>query len=82
MEPNVNINLDNCEWITCECGSHMFDSKIMFKKISAILAPDGQERIVPIDTVVCKECGNVPSFFHENSYQVPDYLKAKEKLTL
>lgn len=60
--PGLTINIANAPWKVCECGSHLFKQVLMFKKISQFESPSGSEESVPLDLVICEECGKIPSF--------------------
>ena len=32
----------------------------MFKKLSALVSPNGRESLIPIETFACIECGTIP----------------------
>ena len=41
----------------CECGNAVFEQAHIFRKISSIASPTGQELVVPIPVFVCMACG-------------------------
>lgn len=47
--------------ITCDCGGMIFEQGIVLKKFSAIVSPSGKEEVYPMEVLVCKACGKVPS---------------------
>jgi hypothetical protein len=49
--------------VTCECGGMLFQEKIFFKVLSALISPSGKEELVPMPVFVCEKCGKVPSIF-------------------
>jgi hypothetical protein len=53
----------NSKSVTCECGGMLFQEKIFFKILSALISPSGKEEVVPMPIFVCEKCGKVPSFF-------------------
>ncbi|MEK9767546.1 MAG: hypothetical protein VW683_01385 [Betaproteobacteria bacterium] len=60
----VQVDISQAETITCDnCHNLTFQSVLMFKKISAIMSPTGQEAIVPIETYRCSSCGNINTEF-------------------
>jgi len=63
--------------ITCECGGMIFQEKLFFKRISAILAPSGKEEVAPMPIMVCENCGKVPSAFDTNNV-LPEEVRAKK----
>jgi len=42
-----------------KCGHTFFENVFKVKKISALMSPNGQESIVPVQTLRCLECGNI-----------------------
>lgn len=57
----VNINLNEAQDLICpNCNGHFFNTVFMFKKISALVSPNGKESIIPIETFACIECGTIP----------------------
>jgi hypothetical protein len=73
--------LRNSANILCDCGGMIFSEKLFFKKISAIISPDGREQMAPMPIMVCETCGKVPSIFDANDV-LPEEIKAKPKSAL
>ena len=42
------------------CGNLIFEEKMTFKKISAIMSPSAKEELLPIAAIVCSKCGLIP----------------------
>lgn len=61
--------------IECECGGLVFEEKLFFKTISAIISPSGKEEIAPMPIIICRNCGKVPSAFDQQNI-LPAELKA------
>jgi uncharacterized Zn finger protein len=60
QQPSMNVDLAKAEDLVCEnCGSHFFNLVFMFKKISALMSPNGKPTMAPIETFACIECGTV-----------------------
>lgn len=60
----ISIDLNQATDIGCtECGNKFFSEVVFFKKISALISPNGQEGIVPIPTYACTKCGNINDEF-------------------
>ena len=51
------VNPDDLQDIVCECGSELWEQAMKLKKMSAIVSPDGQEKIAMVPVLVCKKCG-------------------------
>jgi hypothetical protein len=77
-QPQIQINIADAPWITCDCGSHLFKSLIMIKKISQFESPTMREEQVPIDIVVCEGCGKIPNFLTTRIKDIPSELLAKK----
>ena len=67
--------IQNSPTIKCECGGMVFTEKLVFKKMSALLSPSGQEEMFPLNAMVCDSCHKVPSIFDPNNMFPPE-LKA------
>jgi len=65
----------NSKTIACECGGLIFEEKIIFKKLSAIISPSGKEETIPMPVMVCSKCGLVPHVFDPQNV-IPAELKA------
>lgn len=78
--PKLNIN--ELEWTACECSEDalLFTPILLFKKVSALMSPDGKSSQISIDIVKCDKCGKVPSFIHSQIKGFPEILKAKKVL--
>ena len=59
--------IQNSSTIKCECGGIVFSEKMVFKKLSALISPSGQEEMFPLNAMVCEKCGKVPSVFDPNN---------------
>lgn len=63
-KPKINIKAEDLEDVTCDnCEGKVFREAIMFKKVSAIVSPSGQEQLVPCPIFRCDDCGHVPVMF-------------------
>jgi RNase P subunit RPR2 len=64
QQTNVNVNPDDLEDVLCEkCEGQIFEPAFLFKKLSAILSPNGQEMMIPMQVFKCKECGHINKDF-------------------
>lgn len=62
---NSSFDLSSATDVVCsECGNRFFQPVLMFKKISAILSPNGKEGLIPIETCICTKCGNINDEFN------------------
>ena len=61
-QTQVKVDLSQAETLQCEkCTNYLFITSFVLKKISALMSPNGQEGIVPIQVYSCGNCGHVPS---------------------
>jgi len=67
----VNINPSDLEDILCEkCESQCFEPTYLFKKLSAVLSPTGQENIIPMQLYRCAECKHINEMFLPNDVEL------------
>jgi hypothetical protein len=73
--PKITTELiRNSITITCDCGGIIFSEKLIFKKISALLSPSGNEEIVPMPVMICDKCGKTSDVFDPNNV-IPREIK-------
>jgi len=78
--PKIKITPDiikQSKTLTCECGGMLFQSGMIFKKLSQFVSPTGNEEIFPIDVVICAKCGKVPNKFNVGKV-LPDEILAEK----
>ena len=64
QNPQVNINPEDLTDVVCEkCENQTFTMAFLFKKISAILSPNGKESMIPLQVYKCDECGHINKEF-------------------
>ena len=51
------VDIESLPNVKCECGSELWDQATKLKKLSAIVSRDGQEKLIALPVVVCRECG-------------------------
>ena len=68
--PNTNLNqsikvdLNATENIPCEgCEGVYYKQVFIIKRLSALVSPSGEERLIPIQTFQCSTCGHVNEKF-------------------
>tara|TARA_Y100001973_G_C5033658_1_gene249309 strand:+ start:431 stop:664 length:234 start_codon:yes stop_codon:yes gene_type:complete len=60
------IEISKTSAINCEsCGNSTFKQTLLLRKLSALVSPDGQETIVPVQVFACEKCGHVNSEFSD-----------------
>tara|TARA_R110000796_G_scaffold243069_1_gene365457 strand:- start:344 stop:604 length:261 start_codon:yes stop_codon:yes gene_type:complete len=73
QEQQVKINPNDLEDVVCEnCGGQCFEPTFLFKKLSAILSPNGQETMIPLQVYRCHDCGHINTAFLPKSAQTLD----------
>ena len=67
-QPNTNMQvkvaLKDASDLACEkCNHKLFIQLMMFKTLSAIMSPTGEESLIPIQVFACNSCGHVNKQF-------------------
>ena len=65
-DPNmqVKVALKDTSDVTCEkCDHKLFTQLMMFKNLSAVMSPTGEESLIPIQVFACNDCGHVNEQF-------------------
>ena len=58
------IDFSKTSEIKCEkCGNCTFKQTLLMRKMSALVAPNGQETIIPMAVFACEKCGHVNKEF-------------------
>ena len=66
MNQNINIDLKNVKNLERdECQSQIFEPAFIIKHISALMSPNGQETLMPVQLFKCTECGHINEKFLE-----------------
>ena len=61
---NVNINPKDLEDVVCDkCGCQSFTPVMLFKRLSAVLSPNGQKALFPLEVYKCTDCGHINEEF-------------------
>ena len=62
------IDISKTSAIKCEkCENQTFKQSLLLRKLSALVSPNGQETLVPVQVFACEKCGNVNSEFSDVS---------------
>ena len=62
------IDFSKTTQIHCEsCGGSTFKQTLLLRKMSALVAPNGQETIIPMQVFACEKCGHVNKEFSDIS---------------
>ena len=64
----VQVDLRDAETIKCsDCNNYLFITSFILKRLSAIVSPNGQEALIPVQVYSCGNCGKVAEGFLEGS---------------
>jgi len=56
----VQVDLKQADTIKCnECSNYLFITSFILKKLSALMSPNGQEALIPVQVYSCGNCGKV-----------------------
>ena len=75
-ETKLRVDLSQAPWLECSEKNKLFESRILFKRISPIISPTGKEEMIPLEVIVCTKCGKVPTFFSDKAKDIPEELKS------
>jgi len=60
----VKVALKDTSDVVCEkCSHKLFTQLMMFKKLSAVMSPTGEESLIPVQVFACNDCGHVNNQF-------------------
>ena len=60
----LNINPKDLKLITCDsCGHALFDQKMIYKEVPALVSGTGKPEVVAMALPVCTNCGSIPDKF-------------------
>ncbi len=64
----VKVDLKQAETIKCtDCENYLFITSYILKKLSALVSPNGQESLIPVQVYSCGNCGKVAEGFLDGS---------------
>jgi DNA-directed RNA polymerase subunit RPC12/RpoP len=64
LPKQVNVDISQADDVKCDnCGHDVFVPVFHIKKVSAIMSPNGQEIIAPVQVFGCNKCGHVNKEF-------------------
>ncbi|MBC8427892.1 MAG: hypothetical protein H8D94_00315 [Candidatus Pelagibacter sp.] len=65
-QPQEQIDISKTSAIKCEsCENQTFKQSLLLRKLSALVSPNGQETLVPVQVFACEKCGYVNSEFSD-----------------
>ena len=60
------IDITKTSAIKCEaCENQTFKQSLLLRKLSALVSPNGQETLVPVQVFACEKCGHVNTEFSD-----------------
>jgi hypothetical protein len=60
QKKQVQVDLKQADTIKCnDCDNYLFITSFILKKLSAIVSPNGQEALIPVQVYSCGNCGKV-----------------------
>ena len=60
------IDISKTSAIKCDkCENQTFKQSLLLRKLSALVSPNGQETLVPVQVFACEKCGHVNSEFEK-----------------
>lgn len=75
-QPELNINPRDLPWAGCEKGAQIYESAVVFKRLSPIISPTGKEEYLPAEVFICKGCGKVPRFIYDRIPDLPEEMRS------
>ena len=64
QQPQMNVDFSQTTAEVCEkCENDTFQQVYKMRKLSALLAPTGQESMIPIQVFACAKCGHINKGF-------------------
>ena len=64
----VKVDLKQADTIKCnDCNNYLFITSFILKRLSALLSPNGQEALIPVQVYSCGNCGKVAEGMLEGS---------------
>lgn len=68
------LDLANAPWHGCEKGNLLYETFLMFKRVSPLLTQSGNEEFITAEIIICKTCGKIPPFFANKMSDCPPEL--------
>ena len=65
-----NVDLTHAKTLECEkCQCKGFKQSLMLKRLSALVSPNGQEALIPVEVFACEKCSHINKDFQEAEIQ-------------
>tara|TARA_B100001559_G_scaffold191214_1_gene160008 strand:- start:399 stop:686 length:288 start_codon:yes stop_codon:yes gene_type:complete len=60
QKQQVQVDLKQADTIKCSaCNNYLFITSFILKRLSALVSPNGQEALIPVQVYSCGNCGKV-----------------------
>ena len=66
--------------LTCDCGGMIFEPGMVVKKLSSLVTGSGKEELYPMEVLICKSCGKVPTELNKSGV-LPDEVSAIKQIS-
>lgn len=76
ISTQLKVDLTKAPWIKCPEGNMLWESSLLFKRLSPLQSSSGKEELIPAEIIICKKCGKVPRFFWEKAKEIPEELRS------
>jgi hypothetical protein len=61
--------------IVCgDCGCPTFRPVVFLRRVSRLVSPDGQDHIIPLESMECSKCGHINEEFNPSPIVKPPSL--------
>ena len=67
-QTQVKVDLKEAETIKCnDCDNYLWIQSFILKRLSALVSPNGQEALIPVQVYSCGNCGKVPDKLNQEA---------------
>tara|TARA_Y100000310_G_C20346804_1_gene652384 strand:+ start:89 stop:316 length:228 start_codon:yes stop_codon:yes gene_type:complete len=64
QQQSIKVDLKSTDEVPCEeCKNTYFIPVFVIKRLSPLVSPTGDEKLIPLQTFKCSECGHVNETF-------------------
>jgi hypothetical protein len=77
LDMKTQMEIASAPWHGCEGGNYAFDAATMYKRLSPLISPTGNEEFVAAEVLICRKCGKIPPFFADKMGSIPEDLKSE-----
>jgi hypothetical protein len=80
MTGGAQVDIKQTTPIVCEkCKSDLFIPAFYMRKLSALVNPQGQDAVIPVQTFCCGNCGHINKEFIPLFMQTENELKSESR---